>query len=217
MRAISLIISLIVLVALYESKFVEKRMVLLRNLKSEEKWNKSFEKATLGKTKSKEEVKTRKEDHERFRASILNRLNAISGSLSTTKLKGMPMKTVNNSTTKYSWIKGLKKFFLSGKDLTMNKGELEKLFKIINRYNRVGYLRVPETKAVRMKLIKKSVPEDISFDEEQPFAETVLEKFYRYWKKVAKDFYSKIEHIKSIRNEKPHSVSQKYRATYFIG
>jgi len=97
MRAISLIISVIVLVALYESKVVEKGKVMVRNLKTEETWNKSFEKATLGKTKSKEEVKTRKEGHERFRARILSRLNAISGPLSATKTKGMPMNTVNNS------------------------------------------------------------------------------------------------------------------------
>jgi hypothetical protein len=217
MRAISLIISVIVLVALYESKVVEKRKIMVRNLKTEEKWNKSFEKSTLGKTKSKEEVKMIKEGHERLRARILSKLNAISGPLSATKTKGMAMNTVNNSKAEYSWIKGLKKLFLSGKDLTMNKVELEKLFKIINRYNRVGYLMVPETKAVRMKLMKKSMLEDISSDEEQFFAEIVLKMFYSYWKKVAKDFYSKIEDIESFRNEKSHNVSQKYRATYFIG
>ncbi len=54
MRAISLIISVIVLVALYESKVIEKGKIMVRNLKTEETWNKSFEKATLGKTKSKE-------------------------------------------------------------------------------------------------------------------------------------------------------------------
>jgi len=160
----------------------------------------------------------RKEGHERFRARILSRLNAISGPLSATKTKGMAQwNTVNNSKAEYSWIKGLKKLFFSGKDLTMNKVELEKLFKIINRYNRVGYLMVPETKAVRMKLMKKSMPEDISSVEEQPFAKMELKMFYSYWEKVVKDFYSKIEHIKSIRNEKSHNVSQKYRATYFIG
>jgi len=177
-------------------------MVLLRNLKSEEKWNKSFEKATLGKTKSKEEVK---EDHERLRARILNRLNAISGSLSATKTKGMPMKTVNNSKAEYSWINSVKKFFLGlqhfERDLTMKREELEKLGKIMNRYNRVGNIGLPETKAERMKMVNKSMPEDITLAKEilkkkdqvmeQSFAKFILQVFNSFWKTVIK--YKKVK------------------------
>jgi len=202
MGAIRLIISLIVLVALYESKIVEKGKIMVRNLKTEETWNKSFEKATLGKTNSKEEVKTRKEDDERLRARILNRLRTMSGPLSVTKTKGTPMKTVSNSNVEYSWIKSLKKFLLGEQlldnDLTMNKEEFKKLLKLINRYNRVGYSRVPETKAVRLKLKKKSIPEDISLVKEahkengqvleQSFAKFILKKLYSYWKKIGERF-----------------------------
>jgi hypothetical protein len=230
MRAISLIISLIVLVALYECKVVEKGKLMVKSLKTEETWNKSFEKARLGKTKSEGEKKAKNEGHEKLRARILNRLNDISGPLSWTKTKG----TLNNSKTEYSWIKSLKKFLLGEQlldnDLTMNKEDLKKLLKIINRYNRVGYLRVPETIAVRMKLKKKSIPEDISLVEEthkengqveeRSFSKFIMKKLCSYLKKVVNDFYNKIKYIEMIesnRNDSPHIVSHKYRTTYFIG
>jgi len=234
MRPISLIISVIVLVALYECKVIEKGKLIEKILKTEETWNKSFGKGRLGKTKSEGEKKMRKEGHEKLRAKILNRLNDISGPLSGTKTKGMPMKTVNNSKTEYSWIESLKKFLLGEQlldnDLTMNKEDLKKLLKIINRYNRVGYLRVPETIAVRMKLKKKSIPEDISLVEEthkengqveeRSFSKFIMKKLCSYLKKVVNDFYNKIKYIEMIesnRNDSPHIVSHKYRTTYFIG
>ncbi len=96
MRPISLIISVIVLVALYECKVIEKGKLIEKILKTEETWNKSFGKGRLGKTKSEGEKKMRKEGHGKLRAKILNRLNDISGPLSGTKTKGIPMKTVNN-------------------------------------------------------------------------------------------------------------------------
>ncbi len=201
MRAISLIISLIVLVALYECKVVEKGKLMVKSLKTEETWNKSFEKARLGKTKSEGEKKAKNEGHEKLRARILNRLNDISGPLSWTKTKG----TLNNSKTEYSWIKSLKKFLLGEQlldnDLTMNKEELEKLGKIMNRYNRVGNTRLSETKAERMKMVNKSNPEDISLVEEthkengqveeHSFAKFMLQKLNSFWEKVIK--YIKIK------------------------
>ncbi len=148
----------------------------------------------------------RKEGHERFRARILSRLNAISGPLSATKTKGMAQwNTVNNSKAEYSWINSVKKFFLGlqhfERDLTMKREELEKLGKIMNRYNRVGNTRLSETKAERMKMLNKSNPEDISLVEEthkengqveeHSFAKFMLQKLNSFWEKVIK--YIKIK------------------------